>query len=440
MIWALFLLAAVAVAIWFYTRVLLPWRRIRERLARMAVGEFEFPARLHGGSWFRKTESHLEELGEHLRQLDRQITNEGLSLRGILSRMQEGILIVNRGHRITLLNPAMESFFPSTRAPIGRGLLEFFQRHELENAIAHTLKTGESRQLELVFDAAGSGKPSSGRVFDIHVAPLTASQSGIPQAALLVFQDVTAIRALESTRREFVANVSHEFRTPLTIINGYVETLMDGCQEEPEMAERAVSAIHRNVQRLSLLLEDLLTISHLEGRSPMLDFRKTDLHEALLRVLESLDPEVKNSGMRIEVDWADQARYAEVDGRRLEQVYWNLVSNALRHAGVREGVLNITGRPDGKYIKIEFSDNGPGIPLDDQAHIFERFYRVRKDRARDAGGTGLGLSIVKNILLAHGGAVSVESSPGKGATFRVRLPVAQGAATERADRKFFSQL
>lgn len=434
MIWAALSLAVIAAAVWVYLRVFVPWREIRARLGKMADGDFAFPAWIRGGSVFRETEAHIERLAEHLRQLDRQIADEGLSLRGILASMREGIMIVNREHRITLLNPAMESFFPSRKTPIGRSVLESFQRHELENAIAHTLRTGDSGHLELAFEPVGNGKATLQRIFDIQVAPLATSGSGVPHAALLVFQDVTGIRALEATRREFVANVSHEFRTPLTIISGYVETLMDGCHEEPEMTGRAVAAIHRNVQRLSLLLEDLLTISHLEGRSPMLDFQRVDLYGTFLRVLESLDPEIGNSGIRIEVDWPAEARHAEVDARRIEQVYWNLVSNALKHAGGAGGVLRITGGSDGGFVKVAFADNGPGIPLDDQAHIFERFYRVRKDRARDAGGTGLGLSIVKNILLAHGGSVSVESTPGAGAVFWMRVPVEQVQNTEQKER------
>jgi two-component system, OmpR family, phosphate regulon sensor histidine kinase PhoR len=431
LIWTLTTLATFAVAFWFYLRVFVPWRKIQTRLRKMAEGDFAVPSRMPGGSVFCKTEAHIARLAERFSQMDRQTADEGLSLRGILSSMQEGILIVNRAHRITLINHALQSFFPSSKRVLGRGVLEFFQRHELENAIAHTLGTGESGHLELVFDVAGNGKGKPCRVFDIHVAPLAAESGGLPQAVLLVFQNVTAIRALEVTRREFVANVSHEFRTPLTIINGYVETLMDGCPEEPEMAERAVAAIHRNVQRLSLLLEDLLAISHLEGRSPMLDFRKADIHEVLLRVLESLGPEIKNTGLCIEVDWQEEAKYAEVDERRIEQVYWNLISNALRHVGNSGAVLRITGGRDGEFVEVAFADNGPGIPLDDQAHIFERFYRVRKDRARDAGGTGLGLSIVKNILLAHGGTVSVQSTLGNGAVFGVRVPVWQGENTDR---------
>jgi two-component system phosphate regulon sensor histidine kinase PhoR len=432
LIWTALSLAAVAVGVWFYWRVVAPWRDIQSRLRLMASGDFSFPSRGRGGTVFRETEEHIERLAEHLRQLDRQIADEGLSLRGILSSMQEGILIVNREHRITLANPAMESFFPSRGVLLSRGVLEVFQRHELEKAIQHTLGTGESRSLELVFETPGNGKAPTARVFAIRVAPLTAVALGVPHAALLVFQNVTAIRALEATRREFVANVSHEFRTPLTVIGGYVETLMDGCSDEPEMIDRAASAIHRNVQRLSLLLEDLLTISSMESRSPMLDFKQVDLHETLRKVLESLDPEIKNSGMRVEVAWAHEGRLAEVDAGRIEQVYWNLVSNALRHAGEAGGVLRITGEAAGDSVKVAFADNGPGIPLDDQAHIFERFYRVRKDRARDAGGTGLGLSIVKNILLAHGGTISVESSPEAGAVFHVRVPVSQPEKSTKA--------
>jgi len=278
------------------------------------------------------------------------------------------------------------------------------------------MDTGHERELELAFDT---------RTFVVHVAPLAAENETKPRAALIVFQDITAVRSLEAVRREFVANVSHEFRTPLTIINGYVETLRDGAIEDPAMTEKSLEAIHRNVQRLALLLEDLLTISSMENRSRLLHFANTDLRPLVERAIENLGPKIEERSAEIVLDWAEDARSAEIDPSRIEQVCTNLLLNALQHGEVPALKIHLTAKRIGESIQLTFSDNGPGIPLEDQAHIFERFYRVHKHRARDAGGTGLGLSIVKNIVLAHGGSVSLESMPGEGAAFHVTLPVTQ---------------
>lgn len=249
-----------------------------------------------------------------------------------------------------------------------------------------------------------------------------------PTAALVVFHDVTDVRNLEASQRELLANVSHEFRTPLAIINGYVETLMDGALADPEMARRSLAAMHKNSRRLALLIDDLLTMSRLEERARLLEFRPVNLRELLGHVLEHLEPTIADRAAEIVVDWPDDAVHSEADGRRMEQVYSNLVGNALRYGEVEHLTVRISARKHENEIRIAFADNGPGIPLGDQAHIFERFYRVYKDRSRDAGGTGLGLSIVKNIVEAHGGRVAVESTPGSGSTFRVSLPLNQGTA------------
>jgi two-component system phosphate regulon sensor histidine kinase PhoR len=246
---------------------------------------------------------------------------------------------------------------------------------------------------------------------------------------LLVFQDVTDVRNLEATRREFIANVSHEFRTPLAIIKGYVETLLDGAMEEPEMAERSLEAIQRNVQRLNLLIEDLLSISKMESRARLLELDAANLHDLMLRVLENLAPTISETKARIQLEWPENALIVQADSRRMEQVYLNLLTNALRYGDSGDLVLSITAKRDDTHLTIAIADNGPGIPLSAQPFIFDRFYRVHKDRSRDGGGTGLGLSIVKNIILAHGGTISVDSTPGQGATFHIRLPLSQNPPT-----------
>jgi two-component system phosphate regulon sensor histidine kinase PhoR len=230
---------------------------------------------------------------------------------------------------------------------------------------------------------------------------------------------VTEVRTLEAVRREFVANVSHEFRTPLSIIKGYVETLLDGALDDRPMAVRSLEVIQKHGDRLALLINDLLTVSRMEHRALDLKYCLISLRQILDRVLEQLDSRVRERKASVEL--ALDIEHIEVDPPRMEQVFFNLLSNALQYSG--EGVqLRISARQRRDEIEIAFADDGPGIPYQDQPHIFERFYRVHKDRSRDAGGTGLGLSIVKHVVMAHGGHVSVRSTPGAGATFKIALP------------------
>jgi two-component system phosphate regulon sensor histidine kinase PhoR len=405
-----------APAAFIYFRVIKPWRAVRRDLERVAGGDYHLPPLSPDYAPYLESATQIRKISRQLEQLDRQIANEGLSLRGILSGMREGILVANRAMRVTLCNKALIGFFPDIKNPVNRTVLEVLRRHEIQQAMESTMDTGRERELELTFDT---------RTFVVHVAPLAAENETQPRAALIVFQDITAVRSLEAVRREFVANVSHEFRTPLTIINGYIETLRDGAIEDPAMTEKSLEAIHRNVQRLALLLEDLLTISSMENRSRLLHFAKTDLRPLVERVIENLGPKIEERSAEIVLDWAEDAQCAEIDPSGIEQVCTNLLLNALQHGEVPALKIHLTAKRVGENIQLTFSDNGPGIPLEDQAHIFERFYRVHKHRARDAGGTGLGLSIVKNIVLAHGGTVSLESTPGEGAAFHVTLPVTQ---------------
>ena len=420
------ILAAVGVAVWLiHHRFIRPLNRIREDIRQLSGGNFQLPVLDSEPSTYQATALHIRKIAERLRQLDEQMVEGGLSLRGILSGMKEGIVIANREKRITLVNESLEAFFPAAKSHVGRSVLEVFRRHEIEQAVTATLSNGGKQDLALVFEFPSATGPVQQRHFDIHISPMSRDSDQLPQAVLLVFQDVTAIRTLEAARRDFVANVSHEFRTPLSVINGYVETLQDGATEDPEMTATSLQAIHRNVQRLFLLLEDLLTISSMEGKGRRLEFSRVNLHKLAQRVIENLDTSGTAGQAVFELNWEEDAAFADADENRLEQVYWNLLNNAIRHGESRSPMIRISAGLAGDWVEILISDNGVGIPLEDQAHIFERFYRVHKHRARDAGGTGLGLSIVKNIVLAHGGQISLRSTPGEGATFIIRLPVTQ---------------
>jgi len=268
--------------------------------------------------------------------------------------------------------------------------------------------------------------PGRGERCHLVVTAASLKASGVESGGcLMVLHDVTRLRELESVRREFVANVSHEFRTPMSIINGYLETLEEGGVGR-EMMRKSITVMRRHTDRLNRLIEDLLTISRMEEKGVRLETAPTNLSLLLTNVVEQLESEVKERDVQVRMEVSPGLPRVMVDGYRIEQAFSNLLVNALRHGVAREGeggTVIIKASLEGPEIAVSFRDHGPGIPLQDQEHIFERFYRVGGDRARQTGGTGLGLSIVKNVVQAHGGRVSLESMPGEGSNFTIYLPV-----------------
>ncbi len=417
-------LAVVAVTI--YLRVYLPLLQLREALRRLAERDFR-PVLLTNAGYFQETSAHVRQVSELLQQLDQQIADEGFSLRAILSSMVEGVLITDRNLRIRLVNDSLHRMFELKQSPINRSVMEVFGHHQLQLAIEQTLADGKPRMIEITPRTPTAGTFEI-KHLEVYAGGVNPKPNTRPPGAVVVFHDITTVKNLEAVRREFVANVSHEFRTPLAIINGYVETLLDGALDDRPMAEKSLKTMHKNGQRLTLLIEDLLTISRMEHRSPQLEFQQVNLNDLMHRLVERLEPAFAERHSHVNIEWQEDALYAEVDPRRIEQVFANLIENALRHGPADGCEIRILGVKAGDEVEISFVDNGPGIPYEDQPHIFERFYRVHKDRSRSAGGTGLGLSIVKNIVQAHGGTVAVDSELGQGASFKVRIPFSQGPA------------
>ncbi len=398
-----------------------PIRDVRAALAAVSALEASVPIIRSGRPIFREIATDLLSLSDQLRDQRQQLAEEGFSLRAILSSMVEGILIVDQGMRVRLANEALFAMFDLTRSPINRTVMEVFHDHRLLAGVERSI--GECRPLHLEFQIqARTDEGRAERYFRVNVAPLLPSGGANPVGALVVFNDVTEVRALETVRREFVANVSHEFRTPLAIITGYVETLLDGALDDRAMAERSLGVIRKHGERLTLLIDDLLTISRMENQSVELNRRVSNLSEIVARVVEQQEAKIRELGVTVDVNFDADAEYAEVDPPRIEQAFINLLTNALQYGAKADAIVQVSGRRRGDDIEVSFTDDGPGIPFEDQPHIFERFYRVHKDRSRDAGGTGLGLSIVKNVVMAHGGHVSLRSTPGSGSTFRVVLP------------------
>lgn len=419
----LLLLGVVVAALVVYFRIVVPFYQLREALRRLAARDFRPVLVESRRGVFRETSGSVQRISELLQQLDQQITDEGFSLRAILSSMVEGVFITDRAQRIRLINDPLQRMFDLRQSPINRTVIEVFHNHRLQQAIAQTLFDGTTRRLETSLQVAGPDGYTT-RHLEVYAGGLNPGPKKRPLGAVVVFHDITNVKNLEAVRREFVANVSHEFRTPLAIINGTVETLLDGALDDRAMSEKFLRTMARNGERLTALIEDLLTISRMEHRSAHLEIQTANVRDILARLIERLEPALAERHADITVDWPPDALEAPVDPARIEQVFANLLENALRHGHADGVAVTVTARRHDAHLAITFSDNGPGIPLEDQSHIFERFYRVHKDRSRSAGGTGLGLSIVKHIVLAHQGSVSVESTPGAGAAFHIQIPLA----------------
>ena len=275
---------------------------------------------------------------------------------------------------------------------------------------------GESRQ---EFRRDESGKQ---QVVEVKATPLRESDDRLV-GALILLRDVSELRRLETVRRDFVANVSHELKTPITAIRGLVETLVDDERMESHQQKRFLVKIRDQSWRLSSIVSDLLSLSRSESDQAGTAHQQFDLRQAVVGPARSLIPAGENRGITLHLEIPEHPITVRGDEQAVSQVTTNLVDNALKYTH-HKGQVWIRVRSDDGRAFLEVQDTGIGIEEQHQSRIFERFYRVDKARSRELGGTGLGLSIVRHVVLSHGGDVGVESVPGEGTIFRVTLPLA----------------
>ncbi len=370
----------------------------------------------------REQQARIAELDQRLRESNerfrRELEQEHAGQEVIFDCMIEGLVVLDSEGRIRLINQAVENLFQLNAEARGRTLLEAFRRHELQDLANRASAQGQALGLELTLDGP------SPRCLAINATAFH-DTGGTQRGVILVFHDVTRLNELEATRREFVANVSHELRTPITIIKGYVETLLDGARNDPQLSLKFLQTIEKHTNRLTFLIEDLLTISQLEEGRIVVNHQWGQLHTLVAKVLEDFASRAAARNIAL-ANQVPESLALRADLDRLQQVLVNLIDNAIKygraggHVSVAARILGAQDSPE--RIEISVTDDGPGIPKESIDRIFERFYRVDTARSREQGGTGLGLSIVKHIVQAHGGDVSAESQPGKGTTFRLTLP------------------
>ncbi len=360
-------------------------------------------------------ERHARELADQRLQREAEVRAQVQRTAALFDRMVEGVIVVDPTGRIRLANRAAGDLFGFTPPATGRTMLEATRHHEVAALVTRLDTEPEVLSHELRLDGV-----SATRYLQINALALRAAD-GARDGAILVFHDLTRLRQLEAVRQEFVANVSHELRTPLSLIKSAAETLMDGGKNDPAVASRFLEIIDKHANRLTLLIDDLLLLARLDSDRVELHLEPVPLRASVQDVLDDFAIVARARGVRLD-NSVPTGLAAKADPERLRQVLANLVDNAIKY-GRAEGHVVVNGRSlDGGRVELILRDDGPGIPAEAKARIFERFYRVDKARSREQGGTGLGLAIVKNVIQAHGGEVRVESSPGAGAEFFITLP------------------
>ncbi len=339
---------------------------------------------------------HLEEDGEHLRT--------------VLNSLSEGVLVVDAEGRTAIVNQSWRRLFGVTGEVEGRSVLEVTRQTALDRLIATTLDQGAGQQAEL---EVTHGRR---RTVVLTSSPLTDGAGVVVWA-----NDLTPFLHAGEVRRDFVANVSHELKTPLSAIRGFAETLSDGALDDRVASERFLDRILKQCSRLEALLSDLLTLSRLEHPTASTGWVDVDMRAVVSEAIDLTSEALVDRGLRLDVDLQPVPHFPG-DTEAIVRLSLNLLENAIKY-NQPEGRVAVRLAAEGDLIVLEVADTGIGISADAIARLFERFYRVDKGRSRDEGGTGLGLAIVKHAAQLHGGRVEVESDLGRGSTFRVELPI-----------------
>jgi two-component system phosphate regulon sensor histidine kinase PhoR len=344
---------------------------------------------------------------DELERTVKELSAERDLFEAVIQSLDEAVLVVDADRRVIAVNRSARELLEIDTQIRGRLLLGAIHISQLSDALDHLL-LGESRSAELELERAGSTRHLMVRA--------TPREAG---GAVLVMHDVTEIRRLETVRRDFVANVSHELRAPVSIIQANTETLLSGALDEPAQARRFLDAVRRNAERLGQLISDLLDISRIDAGKYKIQMCPLSVASVAHAVSKSVAEACRRRAVVLEIDAPAELR-VRADARALEQVLVNLVDNAIKY-GPEGGCVGLAAREQGEMVRIEVRDEGPGIAPHQRGLVFERFYRVDPGGSRQMGGTGLGLAIVKNLTEAMGGDVGVDPREPNGSVFWVLL-------------------
>jgi two-component system phosphate regulon sensor histidine kinase PhoR len=423
---AIMTLVLALVSLWVARRILRPLERLRAGADRFARGELGHRLAVGGPLEMSELAESLNRMAAELDQRIRTILYQQDERQAMLASMEEGVLAVDNSGRIVSLNDACARLLDgSVETLCGRLLHSAVRKPDLLRFVDAGLVSEAAIEAELqVLGAPDRRLHAHGTALHDHEARRT--------GVLVVLHDVTRLRQLETVRRDFVANVSHELKTPITSIKGFVETLIDEGLADKANDLHFLEIVLRQVNRMDAIIADLLALARIErgAEDQSIPLEPGEVRGVLLAAREMCEKKAADKRITIDVQCPEDLR-AQLNAPLLEQAVVNLIDNAVKYSEP-EAIVHVAAAREGDGVSIAVRDSGCGIAAQHLGRLFERFYRVDKARSREMGGTGLGLSIVKHIMAAHRGTVTVESAVGKGSTFVLHLPSLPAAGAEAA--------
>ncbi|MBM7605661.1 two-component system phosphate regulon sensor histidine kinase PhoR [Metabacillus crassostreae] len=406
--------------------ILLLGIRITAQFTRPIESATQVAMELAKGNYKARTyEDHLDETGmlsqsinilaRNLQDMTRAQEMQQDRLQTLIENMGSGLILIDGRGYINLVNLAYKELFNVDSAKFLYQLYhDAFTHHEIIEIVEEIFMTEVKVRKQLHLPLA-----IERRHFEVYGAPIIGTNDEW-KGIVLVFHDISELKKLEQMRKDFVANVSHELKTPITSIKGFSETLLDGALSDKQTAEYFLSIILKESDRLQSLIQDLLDLSKIEQQGFQLSVQNCDLKEIIEDIRIMLEGKAKEKEVNLTIHYPEGLVFIEGDIYRLKQIFINLISNALTYTP-KEGSVSVTLENFDEHTMITVSDTGIGISTEEIPRIFERFYRVDRARSRNSGGTGLGLAIVKHLVEAHKGQISVQSKIGEGTTFSVKL-------------------
>lgn len=399
----------------FSRRITKPIEEVAQAAKGIALGNYDMKIPIRASGEIKILAESFNHMAENLHKTISELKDGKDKTEAVLGSMAESLIAVDNKCRIIMVNLAAEKLFEIKREKVlGRHLLEMLRNMELYDLVNDVLTAKKNISQELKITT------SDEKIFRINIVPINAKKNS---GAVVILRDITEVRKLEKVRTEFVVNVSHELKTPLTSISGFVETLLDGAYKSQDHCLYFLGIIKQETDRMTRLINELLYFSRIETAG--ISFNKThvDLIEVAMKALSVLQTAIKKKKHKINLDLPDTIMPILSDEDSLLQIVINLLDNAVKYTP-DGGKINITIDETSNTVVITVADNGVGIAENELDRIFERFYRVDKARAGEISGTGLGLAMVKHLVKGLEGKITVDSELGKGTTFRVYIPKA----------------
>lgn len=416
---------ALALAVSFLLGIVLtrtitsPIKEVTDQAMNMAGGDFSRKIEVQASDEIGRLGETFNYLAEQLSYTINEMSSEKSKVEAIINNMTDGIVALDGTGRIIQINPSARiqiknlglevpllgrSGFYLLRSLIGSDIMRQFVRKQ--KALTAEISSSESDYIML-----------------IKIAPFKVGKGKL-DGTLIVIHDITKEREMTRRQDEFVADVSHELRTPLATVKSYVETLMDGAAEEPEIRNRFLGVLSKETDRMVSMVRDLLALSQMDVSQGFWQTSEVNLRDLALEATEQLKHKLSTQLPVIKVNIPLDCPHVNIDRDKVMRVFSNLLNNAVRYTAPH-GEIVVDAIDEGNYMKVIVTDNGQGIPESELPRVFERFYRVEKTRSRDYGGTGLGLSIARKVVEGHGGTISIESAPGVGTSVLFTLPKLQ---------------